>query len=554
MQMTRLLKQLLAILIILLSQFFVAPAGAADPVETAQLWGRWEKSFEADTDVVPDSATGLVVRLLSPSGKRRLVPAFWDGGRIWRVRFMPDEAGRWRYRTIAFPGFPGLGEKTGSFICERVKRPENPFLRHGPVRVARAGTHLSHADGTPFFWLGDTAWNGALLAAAGDWSEYLKDRQTKKFSVIQFVLTAPWRTAPTDAEGAVAFTGREKVRINPAFFRRMDERIDAVNQQGLLAAPVLLWAIRGEENPGWSLPEDQAILIGKYLVARYGAHHVVWIPAGDTTYTGENAARWQRIGRAVFGAIPHAPVVMHPQGKQWPFEAFANEKWVDLIGYQSGHGDDNATLSWLHSGPVAAEWNRQPVRPILNLEPPYEDHIAYQSKKPISAFQVRRAAYWSLMNAPVAGLTYGAHGIWSWQTVADEPLRHKGTGIARPWREAAQLPGSRQIMHMANLFTALPWWELRPAQHLVKAQPGVGDPARFISAMESRDGRWQVFYLPAGGEIQLTKRPTGPRAWWFDPENGLRSAAPIAQYDRFVVPENRERALILRWSGRRGRG
>ena len=41
------------------------------------------------------------------------------------------------------------------------------------------------------------------------------------------------------------------------------------------------------------------------------------------------------------------------------------------------------------------------TRPVINLEPPYEDHFGYQSRKPHSAYSTRRAVYWSLLNAPV---------------------------------------------------------------------------------------------------------------------------------------------------------
>ena len=86
-------------------------------------------------------------------------------------------------------------------------------------------------------------------------------------------------------------------------------------------------------------------------------------------------------------------------------------------------------------------------RPILNLEPPYEGHIAYQSRELFDAYKVRRACYWSLLNAPTAGLTYGGHGLWSWQTEAGLPHDHHSTGIAKPWHEAIHLPGSTHMKH-----------------------------------------------------------------------------------------------------------
>jgi len=39
----------------------------------------------------------------SPSGKRAVVPAFYDGNRTWRVRFSPDETGDWTLDWVALP-------------------------------------------------------------------------------------------------------------------------------------------------------------------------------------------------------------------------------------------------------------------------------------------------------------------------------------------------------------------------------------------------------------------------------------------------------------------
>ena len=111
---------------------------------------------------------------------------------------------------------------------------------------------------------------------------------------------------------------------------------------------------------------------------------------GDGDYRGAKAERWRRIGRALFGARPHAPVMLHPSGMNIPFEEFRDQKWLDITSYQSGHGDDEATQRWLVTGPPAQVWQLDPPRPSINLEPPYENHIAYQSQQPISPFTTRR--------------------------------------------------------------------------------------------------------------------------------------------------------------------
>src|SRR3954467_4483081 len=79
------------------------------------------------------------------------------------------------------------------------------FPRHGPLRVSDDRTHLAHADGTPFFYLADTAWNGPLLSTDADWQTYLADRVAKGFTAIQFITHAPRSAARATSGGKPAF-------------------------------------------------------------------------------------------------------------------------------------------------------------------------------------------------------------------------------------------------------------------------------------------------------------------------------------------------------------
>ncbi len=539
------MRQPLTLLSWLLLVALASPVLHAGDGATTPLWGRYEQRFTAEKAADPDIE--LTVAFTAPSGRRHNVSGFWDGGRIWRVRFMANETGRWRYHTRSQPAVTGLDQQQGTFEC-RATRATSPFLRHGAVGVARDRYHLEHADGTPFFWLGDTVWCGPGLSTPEDWKFYLDDRAGKRFSVIQFNAVSPWRTAPTDRAGQVAFTGQKNIQINPGYFQRLDEHMDAINARGLLAAPVLLWALR-KEDPGNYLPEEDVIRLIRYQVARYGAHHVIWILAGDNPYPTASAERWKRIGRAVFGGQPHAPVTTHPTGMNWPWETWREEKWLDIFGYQSGHGDDAKALRWIHSGPPKEHWRKPPPRPIINLEPPYEDHLAYQSRQPHSAYNVRRAVYWSLLSTPPAGVTYGAHGIWSWQTEEGKtPTDHPRTGVAKTWRQALALPGSTHMKHLAELFTSLPWWQLRPADDLLAEPTGRADPARQIAAARTDKGDLALFYLPVGGEVTLKpgSLAEGLRAAWFDPRTGQHRPAQQRAPGKFQAPDQQDWLLVLR--------
>lgn len=480
---------------------------ARPPVPAVPLYGRFEAAFFAGTDVEAPCDVELLVDFSGPRGARQTVRAFWFGSREWRVRFMPRAAGPWAFRTRSSGRIAGLHARRGAFTCTPAPSGEtNPFLRHGPLRLGRGRRHLAHHDGTPFFWLGDTVWNGPTLVRSDeDWARFLDHRVAQKFNVIQFV-TTQWRTAPTNAAGEVAYSGREHIWINPHWFERIDRHMDAIAAHGMLAAPVLIWTLgRSEINPA-TLPESEIIKLARYMVARYGAHPVVWLLNGDGRYHGEAAEKWRRIGRAVFDLPGHAPVAQHPGGMQWPHDAFDDESWIDVIGYQSGHGDDAETLQWIHSGPPARKWRGRRPRPCLNLEPPYEDHICYQSRRRHDAYSVRRAAWWSLLNAPPAGLTYGAHGVWSWEETAQAPADHPYTGVAQPWHRAMHLPGAGHMTHLADFFRALPWWQLAPAPDLLAT------PAK--SPAHRRRRIHLVFTRNIDGETALWVDGTRRAAGW----------------------------------------
>ncbi|HZB24795.1 MAG TPA: DUF4038 domain-containing protein [Vicinamibacterales bacterium] len=529
----------------------IAVLGAAET--DVPRWAVFEAAFTAAAPAVDPLATRFRVTFRSPSGTAHTVDGFWDGGTTWRVRYSPAEVGGWTYSTAAEPGDAGLHGRTGAFRVTAAQG-RTRFDRNGPVRVSRSRTFLEHEDGTPFFWLADTGWNAALLSTPEEWRTYLAERTRQRFTAIQWVATQ-WRAAPDgDRLGEAAFTGTDRIAVNHAFFQRLDAKAAELNRAGLLNVPVLLWAIGGGSNPavnpGFSLPEDQAIRLARYMVARWQAYDVVWILPGDGDYRGERAEKWKRIGRAVFGDAPHAPVLLHPGGMHWVLDEFRQEPWLDIHGYQSGHGDDDKTLRWMIDGPPAKDWRGEPLRPFINLEPPYENHVAYQSGQPISPHAVRRAVYWSLLNAPTAGVTYGGHGVWGWDDGTKPPTDHAKSGIPLPWRKALRMPGAEQMAHVAALFTSIDFWRLRPAPEVLAEQPGATAVSKFVTAAAYPGNDVIVLYTPEPGSLTLKAEavPEDLEASWFDPRTGRRTRATGTKERggvRFDTPGQGDWALLL---------
>jgi hypothetical protein len=115
-----------------------------------------------------------------------VIPAFWAGGRTWKVRFVPPAAGDYRYRVEGTDKQDsGLNGKERSLTVTAYTG-DNPLLKHGFLRVSQDKRHIEHADGTPFFWLGDTWWKCLCKRMSfKDFRELTADRKAKGFSVVQ---------------------------------------------------------------------------------------------------------------------------------------------------------------------------------------------------------------------------------------------------------------------------------------------------------------------------------------------------------------------------------
>ena len=539
-----------------LAVFGTMPRALGAAEASVPRWTAFEATFQSTvTYPNPLQQARLQVVFTPPQGDPIKVDGFWDGGQTWRVRFAPGQSGAWSFTTACSDAAnAGLHRQAGRFNCTEPSGTTR-FQQHGPVRVSEDGFSLQHADGTPFFYLADTAWNGPLLSTDDDWAFYLKERARQKFSAVHWVAT-PWRAAPDgDLDKQLAYTGKEKIEINPKFFQRLDAKAAAVNQAGLLNVPVLLWAIgHGQNpavNPGWSLPEDQAILLARYMVARWQADAVLWILPGDGHYFGAEGDKWKRIGRAVFGDIAHAPVSLHPQGRHWNWFEFQGEQWLNVIGYQSGHGDADEDLRWLMDGPLTKDWKNAPHRPFINLEPPYEHHLAYKSRQPITADFTRRALYWSLLNAPTAGVSYGGHGVWGWDDGTKPPTDHPGAGTPLPWKKALIMPAAEQMTNLYTFFTSIDFPHLRPMPEAIVNNPGTQNPRKFIAAARTEKKDLTLVYVPEDRtvEVLLDALPPSPEVRWWNPRTGEKSAAVAVVTDRtcqFPTPAEGDWILIMR--------
>ncbi len=501
--------------------FAAATASKTGPV--IGKWSRFEQSFRSSVAYAnPLQNATLTVVFTSPLGETNRVYGFWDGGKVWRVRFAPDQPGRWTFKTFCSDlANQGLHAQSGEFVCTAASG-ETRFQQHGPVRAALDHHHLEHADGTPFFWLADTAWNGARMSQPKDWDLYAATRAGQQFTVIQ------WAVAPgDDAKHESAYAGfPDRIAINPEFFKRLDAKLETLTQAGLLSAIAPLSEVTAFRDTPTGLSDDQTVLLLRYAIARWGAEPVAWLLAFDGGGQGKKLARWKHIGQTVFGQGQHALVVVYPGQAAQALDELRDEKWVDVFAWQSVTDVTEDALKETFAGPFAKEWTRQPARPLIPFAP-YENAPAAQAQKRFSADDVRHAVYESVLAVPPAGVSYGAQGVVNWDGAID-PATAAVKGANLPlWQRSMFMPAAKQMKHLANLMNSIEFWRLRPEPKFVATQPGATSPHRYIVADGAEAKDLGLVYVPEDRtlELRLEALPASPSISWLNPRTGENSPA-----------------------------
>ncbi len=203
----------------------LTPIAAHDAV--VGQWEAFETSYETTKHYAKPFTDVEVNVVFSSGGKQWMVPAFWAGGSKWTVRFAPPAEGDYKYRVESTDKSNADLNGSERTLHVTAYQGQNPLLKHGLLRISANKRHLEHADGRPFFWLGDTWWKG--LCKRLTWKgfqELAADRKAKGFSVVQIVcgvypdegLFEPrWEN-----EGGKPYLARDFTVVNPVNGKRYD--------------------------------------------------------------------------------------------------------------------------------------------------------------------------------------------------------------------------------------------------------------------------------------------------------------------------------------------
>jgi uncharacterized protein DUF5060/uncharacterized protein DUF5605/uncharacterized protein DUF4038 len=317
----------IAVVLILLV-FPLFPALAAD--STVEEWGTYEISLPGPSDGNPFVDVGLSATF-SDGTDNLEISGFYDGGGIYRIRFMPANQGHWTYQTHS--NRPELDGKTGEFDCT----PPSPG-DHGPVRVANI-YHFAYADGTPYWEIGTTCY-GWSQAPDDLVNQTLATLKTSPFNKIRMQLTPKKHLDGLDLEVQFPYVrgtdGKfDYTRFNPAFFQRQEKHIQALRDIGVEADLILFQPYDSEHLGFKNMGAENDELYLKYVIARFGAYRNIWWSLANEYdhIHSKTESDWDRLFQIVQDNDPYGHLRSIHNGA---FFYDANKPWVTHMSVQNG--------------------------------------------------------------------------------------------------------------------------------------------------------------------------------------------------------------------------
>ena len=488
--------------------------------------------------------------LAEPGSKAvRVVPLFWDGGSAWKFRFAPDKTGTWTW--VVKSADPSLDGKSGSFDCLG-------SARQGSIRSMRGFPyHFERQDGSPFWFMGDTAW--ALYTdskeemhdrAAAE--RYIDARAAQGFNVLHSMLQAEsgWGNS-----GGPPWHEIASEKINPAYWQELDWRLAYANAKGIVCGLALAWGDKRQVEPyAWRrFPSVEARKrYARYVAARYSAFEVFFIVSGEwhaeirtRPDATEDSVRREffEIGHALRAADSHARMIaIHPMTAQGSVREFNEAAWMSFGDYQQNYRD-------LHERLLRS---RSFGKPVVNAE--YGYYLRDQSgdgvpdKDNSTSIEAMRHATWDIVMA--GGYAVTGFGTTYFGGNRDPGAFNVATEKNKPWEA--------QMGHLKTLFRSLEWWKLEPHDELLRCATPRGQDSRELNqvappkttywCLAEMDRQYLVYLRGLKEPINLAVSNDSLRARQFNPRTGeftaLGSAGSKRRFE-YRPPDDQDWVIVL---------
>lgn len=467
-----------------------------------------------------------------PDGSVIKRPAFWDGNNTWKIRFAPIQTGQWHMETICSDTANQALHHIKKTISAKPYTGDLAIYRHGFLKVSPDNRYFTYADGTPFFYLGDTHWifaherfDTSNVEGVSSQFKYTLDKRVKQgFTVYQSEPIQPAHLSGSDSD-----TGGDEeafYNLRDGFdsddlpgFANLDRKFKYIADNGLVHAnAVICWALDPANFPD-QFSKAYMAKLAEYWVARYGAYPVLWTMAQEIDnnhydeFDSVTIEKWFAAAETISDTDSYNhPLTAHMENAG---ETIASNSWWGDKPYH-----DWWAVQWqkkLTDKSIPKDfWNYTPTKPSVLFETAYEGFWT-------DAKGAREAGYIAFQNG-LYGYGYGANGIWNdlySQTPPDYGTNYQLPKRYLHWFKGANLKGASQLCYFKRFYTGLKWWKLIPRFD----DRSWAVFANAEKSLLSSDGSSTTVVYFFGKQLQtgtLKKLGTGNvyKARWYNPRTG----------------------------------
>lgn len=362
-----------------------------------------------------------------------------------------------------------------------------------------------YQEDKPFFYLADTCWSAFTNITDEEWDYYLDLRATQGFNTLQINILPQWDASGTSLHYHAFEKDENGIRfdqLNAEYFEHAKAMGEKAVKAGFQLALVVLWCNYVPDT--WASNITSASVIPYQNLKNYfervhttfSSLNPFYIISGDTDFlSAECIKRYCLASDTLRQLAPDCIQTFHIKGRLTSVpEAIA--KRSDFVMYQSGHNAENLKT------PFQLAMNFYELddsKPIINSEPCYEQ-MGYSRKMygRWNQYDVRRAAWLSLLSGAGAGVTYGAHGIYSWHKINKSFGMGIGEGFdaPNPWNDALLYPGAWDYGYIKYLFQRYQIKDLIPVSLIL-------NPSDEIRCAKTQDGNCILIYLPVNTNVRV---------------------------------------------------
>ncbi len=540
------------------------PVYADENTYDAQVWKPVEITLTSASDYKNPYADVEINSVFTHSdGTTISLPGFWKENKTWAVRFSPTKTGEWTYNITCSKSDAGL---TASGKVNATENTSNTMLaKHGFVRISDDAHFYSYADGTPFFWLGDTNWqapnyistttcNYPGCKCGSQFEHEVNNRVEKGFTVYQTYFDS----AESDGggqRGILPSIWKTKHKLPSA--QVFNEKIDHMFEYLLEHDMTVALGFGVHTSTMNNMKDADFFRFVRYCVARYACYSVVWISGQEITNTADAAAT---PGRDVMGIYMEGSELIgrldgyhHPNGAHMYPMMLIDERakrldeadWHNCWILQAGHSRKVQNKKFYASYYLGAT----KTKPYIEGEANYEDINCGG----FTGYDANRYCAWNALMCGCAGFTYGVTGIW-----ANCYSTEKNTGwygitsySYEPWYIGLDKPGSYEVAYMRQFFESFDWTKLIPRFYDAAYADFAMDEKKLISSTDDASTIVCYFYnkdVETGKLMRLdsSKKYT---AWWFNVQTGaftkITDVSGSAEYSIPDKPSTADWAFLL---------